>query len=455
MNRNQNTGTLRRTATTVFTLAGLLVAAASTGIGTGTALAGTTGPGSGPGFCKSVSAAAYTLGAAFDNVYACGPATGLGDVYDPAPNAFQCVELANRFESVVYGEPIVYANGNGVVAALHARDGVPIEGPAPGQLPAPGDVISMSQNGAAPGHVAVVTAVDAPMGNGTITVMEQNASRNGSNVIAVRNWALSYHGLFNTYTWTVQERRASGAVLMRHVGGGGYRVAPGGTITPFGGAPTLQNTATWPGHDIVRGAVLRSDDLGGYLVDLYGGVHPFGNAPNVAQNAYWPGWDIVRGITLRSDNTSGYVLDGYGGLHGFGGAPPVAVSAYWPGWDIATGVTQYDDGGGYVLDGYGGLHPFGDAAPVISTAYWRGWEIAAGVITLHGGLGPQGYILDGYGGLHPFGGAPNVAVPGYHSGLDTAVAVSLVPNGSTGMEVDTLGTLITVTGPTSGCTTCR
>ena len=71
----------------------------------------------------------------------------------------------------------------------------------------------------------------------------------------------------------------------------------------------------WPGWDIARGLVLRSDDSGGYVLDGYGGLHPFGTAPAITSSVYWPGWDIARGVTLRNDNTGVDVVDGAGGLH--------------------------------------------------------------------------------------------------------------------------------------------
>lgn len=414
------------------------------------------GYGAGEGFCKSVSTSAYKLGASFRGVYACGPSTGYGDPFDPYPYAFQCVELVNRFEWAVYGKAIVYANGAGVVQKLHDQDHVPISGPAPGVLPAPGDVISMSSPAdRVVGHVAVVTAVDAPRGSGTITVMEQNASTTGSSTITVKNWVLSYRGLFDTFQWTMQGRRhADSPVLLRHTGSGGYNVAPDGAISSIAGAPALAPSATWPGHDIVRGAVLRPDDQGGYVLDLFGGLHPFGNAPAVSGTAYWPGWDIARGLVLRSNGVSGYVLDGYGGLHAFGGAPALSGSAYWPGWDIANGIAGYDDGGGYVLDGYGGLHAFGDAPQVAVSAYWPGWNIASAVVTTRNRYGRGGYVLDGFGGFHPFGDAPSVSSSTYHAGRDTAVSVGLTADGTTGYQVDTQGTLTAVTAPSSTCTTC-
>jgi CHAP domain len=169
------------------------------------------GYGTGSGFCKSISSSAYNLGANYDNVYACGPSQGLGDVFDPYPNAFQCVELAERFEWAIYGGPEVYnTSGKAYVQDLHNAQGVPIASSGSGSLPAPGDVISMwGPSGTEPsGHVAVVTAVNAPGGTGTITIMEQNGTTTGWDSIKVSGETLTYgnprsYYYYNSFHWTI------------------------------------------------------------------------------------------------------------------------------------------------------------------------------------------------------------------------------------------------------------
>jgi hypothetical protein len=59
------------------------------------------------------------------------------------------------------------------------------------------------------GHVAVVTAVNAPGGTGTITIMEQNGSYTGWDWMNVKNWTLSSgapgsYYYFNSFQWTLQ-----------------------------------------------------------------------------------------------------------------------------------------------------------------------------------------------------------------------------------------------------------
>jgi hypothetical protein len=195
------------------------------------------------------------------------------------------------------------------------------------------------------------------------------------------------------------------AVVLRHLGPGGYAMAPDGTITAFGGAPFLASNSIWTGWDIARGIVLRSDDFGGYILDGWGGIHPFGNAPSIGDQSshYWTGWDIARSIVLRTDNLGGYVLDGWGGIHPFGNAPYIAPTGYWTGWDIARSmVLRTDNLGGYVLDGWGGVHTFGNAPSIgdQSSHYWTGWDIAR--TQALSPSGNTGVVLDANGGIHPW-----------------------------------------------------
>jgi len=152
----------------------------------------TRGEGAGKSWCSDQGG--YTLGAHYDNVYACGPATGTPDDFDTM--GFQCVELSARFLWVVYHDFVAnIPDGKDLVHLAGAALGIPIGTPGPGSLPAPGDVVSMWGGPAADvyGHTAVVTAVQVDAsGNGTITIMEQNAINTGWDQLDVSHWAETY-----------------------------------------------------------------------------------------------------------------------------------------------------------------------------------------------------------------------------------------------------------------------
>ncbi|MBV8195860.1 MAG: CHAP domain-containing protein [Candidatus Dormibacteraeota bacterium] len=157
------------------------------------------GYGAGSGFCGSVSGSnngasvsGYNIGASFDNVYACGPVLGTWWSNDLLEGDFQCVELSLRFLWDAYGLRPGSANGANLVSQVHAQyPSIPIDYPGVGQLPAPGDVVSLSggPNADPDGHTAVVTGVSVDTsGNGEIGLMEQNGASNGWDQINVSSW---------------------------------------------------------------------------------------------------------------------------------------------------------------------------------------------------------------------------------------------------------------------------
>ena len=163
------------------------------------------GQGSGAGFCASVSGVVdgktvwgYNLGPSFDTVYACGPTENMGWSNDPFESDFQCVELSTRFMWEAYGLRAAPGNGGVFVANNHARfPSIAVGTPSVGNVPLPGDVVSLSGGAANPGadpsgHTAVVTDishVNMATGNGYITVMEENDGGPGTGTINVSHWA--------------------------------------------------------------------------------------------------------------------------------------------------------------------------------------------------------------------------------------------------------------------------
>ena len=144
-------------------------------------------------------------------VPACGPAPGDGRgapaVY-PYPGAlwtagYQCVELSERYLYDRYGVTMGIAT-NGDQVAAHYAAGYPglftvIRNGTPHRAPAAGDVLSLSAapgfDSASGGHTAVVqsSAVTAA-GNGTVTIVEENAGAAGEAVLPVSGWRVRYPG---------------------------------------------------------------------------------------------------------------------------------------------------------------------------------------------------------------------------------------------------------------------
>jgi PKD repeat protein len=146
---------------------------------------------------------AYPLGAVHRGVKACGPRpwTGAPQVWVAFfPGAvkqleWQCPELCKRFMYLAYDIAPYNANGSQVVWNCDAEtNGCWLEQIAngtPGQAPQPDDILSYGSTSTW-GHTSVVAAsyVDSN-GDGTIVVIEQNSSPDGSSTLAVNDWVVS------------------------------------------------------------------------------------------------------------------------------------------------------------------------------------------------------------------------------------------------------------------------
>ena len=168
----------------------------------------------GPGFCSSYNVR-YT-GTTYRGVAACGnadPDNNQGEIsykgveFDSI--GFQCVELAARYLYFITGKkPPLVPRASDYAYYIGADDGFQVY---PGGLTGgttkyqasltPGQVISMWSASDQIGHVAVVTAVNVSNGNGTITVMDENANGTGSGTIKVSGGTMSYGGYPN-FQWT-------------------------------------------------------------------------------------------------------------------------------------------------------------------------------------------------------------------------------------------------------------
>jgi hypothetical protein len=149
-------------------------------------------------------------------VPACGPEPGdesSAPVY-PYPGAlwtsgYQCVEFSERYLYDRYGVTMGIAT-NGDQVAAHYAAGYPglfmiVRNGTSHRAPAAGDVLSLS---AAPGfdspsggHTAVVQSSSVNgAGNGTVTIIEQNAAASGVAVLPVSGWTVRYPG-FRYVEW--------------------------------------------------------------------------------------------------------------------------------------------------------------------------------------------------------------------------------------------------------------
>jgi hypothetical protein len=157
-----------------------------------------------------VALPAYPLsgGATWDGLSACGPRPEYGEGPDVSvhfPGAqwgvleWECVELSMRWMYEEWNVNPYPANGSNVVwnyATFQSQYNP--HGPAltavanngAGPMPVPGDVLSYGAASTA-GHTSVVTATSiAANGDGTVTVLEENASATGWDTVSVSDWIL-------------------------------------------------------------------------------------------------------------------------------------------------------------------------------------------------------------------------------------------------------------------------
>jgi len=144
-------------------------------------------------------------------VPACGPIPNDGGASTPVypyPGAlwtpgYQCVEFSERYLYYRYGVTMSIPT-NGDQVASHYAAAYPalftiIKNGTPHRAPVAGDLLSMSTvpgfDSAAGGHTAVVqsSSVNAA-GNGTLTIVEENAVPSGIQILRVSDWDVTYDG---------------------------------------------------------------------------------------------------------------------------------------------------------------------------------------------------------------------------------------------------------------------
>ncbi|HEX4290766.1 MAG TPA: putative Ig domain-containing protein [Trebonia sp.] len=144
-------------------------------------------------------------------VPACGPIPNDGGSTAPIapyPGAlktpgYQCVEFSERYLYYRYGVTMgISTNGDQVAAhyaAKYPAKFMIVKSGTPNRAPVAGDVLSMAKvpgfDGADGGHTGVVqsSSVNAS-GNGTVTIVEENAVSSGVQVLRDANWNVTYDG---------------------------------------------------------------------------------------------------------------------------------------------------------------------------------------------------------------------------------------------------------------------
>jgi CHAP domain len=110
----------------------------------------------------------------------------------PTEDEWMCTELVKRYLYQAFGAPDRSADGKGVVSEYATNNDLfqsYSNNSTANQMPVAGNVLSFDAYGTnTAGHTAVVTGVSVDAnGNGTVNIMEQNSSSNGTNLLYVGN----------------------------------------------------------------------------------------------------------------------------------------------------------------------------------------------------------------------------------------------------------------------------
>ena len=175
-----------------------------------------------------------------------------------------------------------------------------------------------------------------------------------------------------------------------------YTPPPGSAARRHARGPTF-------GADLARRVVLRANGTSGYVLDAWGALHPFGGAPTVTGTPSWPFSDVERGVALRPDGKSGWVLDAFGRpasvqWHAYGNRCPVlgglgTSPAPWSRPATAS-VGTYSTAGG-ALHAFGGTPATTDLPGTPGSDRWRSVVL--------GYDHRSGYVVDQFGGIRAFG----------------------------------------------------
>lgn len=148
-------------------------------------------------YAHSGGISAYPLGGIYRGAKACGPRPYYGEGPDVLVQFFsgawgeyewECVELSMRYLYLAFGIAPYGANGSQVVWNYSGSRLQKIANGTAGKAPQPGDVLSYGSTSTF-GHTSVVSTANVDEnGNGSITIIEENASPGGSRTHTVSNW---------------------------------------------------------------------------------------------------------------------------------------------------------------------------------------------------------------------------------------------------------------------------
>lgn len=269
----------------------------------------------------------------------CGPVNTannatFGDKSPIPESAWQCVEMVQRYFILAgYLSQTYMADGSQIVEKYPASNMDKISNGTPGRAPQTGDVLSYityKSDGSVnlAGHTSLVTASNVnSSGNGTITVLQQNAfGTNAAGAVTatyptatlnVTNWKVTVSGWRATVTgWLdpnesrVSVENPSRVSVAQDVNADLEAVAVGHDGTLYTSVQTAPNGTTWTSWTQIPGSAGMPDrpflaqNQNGTLVIVARGNNGeiFVNPQTSLDNLKWSGWtDLAPGTSFLSD----------------------------------------------------------------------------------------------------------------------------------------------------------
>ncbi|HET9050742.1 MAG TPA: CHAP domain-containing protein, partial [Candidatus Dormibacteraeota bacterium] len=244
------------------------------------------------------------------NVYSNG--TGSQDQPVPTGDAYECVELVQRWAMIRFGAPPVWHGNAADLWGQGPRLPVPFDqnpngGPVPPEF---GDIVVWGRTATAPfGHTAVVAAVRP----GSIDVVEQNWTNlpgSGRTTLPIDGTAMPPRNGMPVLGWLRSALETQGYWML----GGDGGVFPYGTAGGFGSTGGLRLNRPVVG-------MAPSPGGGGYwLVAADGGVFPFGDAAGAGSTGATRLNKPVVGIAATPTGGGYWLVASDGGIFPFGDA---------------------------------------------------------------------------------------------------------------------------------------
>jgi len=333
--------------------------------------------------------------------------------------SYECVELAQRFAAVRYGEqriwPISYAYQ---MWAAGPSLSIPFLQHANGGSSAPqaGDLLIFDHVSGAPyGHVAVV----ADTGPDYVDIVEQNwdnVTPTGTARLPISGTTMPARNGVPIIGWL---RSSTAAAPYKPV-----VITSGGQVYGYAGATTYGGPASLALARPLVGAIGTPDGKGYWMVGGDGGVFSYGDAQFFGSTGNITLNKPIVGMATTPDGKGYWLVASDGGVFAFGDAAFYGSTGNITLNKPVVGMTSTPDGKGYwLVASDGGIFAFGDAGFHGSTGNIVLNKPVNGMAATHDGKGYWMVASDGgifaFGDAAFYGSAGNLNVPSPIAGMTT------------------------------------